>query len=101
MKRTLLTIAGTLVISSVMVAAGAYAFVNSGIYDVSATTPHSRMMYWATHQTMEHSVGRRMKANVVPAGLDVPAEISVGAALYVENCVTCHGSPDRKRSAIY
>ncbi|MCZ4354597.1 cytochrome c [Roseovarius aestuarii] len=100
MKRTLLTIAGTLVITSVVVAAGAYAFVNSGIYDVSATTPHSRMMYWATHQTMEHSVGRRMDANVVPAGLDLPTEISAGAALYVENCVTCHGSPDRERSAI-
>jgi len=100
MKRTLLTIAGTLVVSFFVVAAGAYAFVTSGIYDVSATTPHSRMMYWATHQTMEHSVGRRMNVNVVPAGLDLPAEIYDGGALYVENCMTCHGSPDQERSAI-
>ncbi len=57
------------------------------------------MMYWAIHQAMEHSVGHRMNANDVPAGLDLPAEISVGAALYVDNCVTCHGSRGRAQSA--
>lgn len=100
MKRTLLTIAATLTFGAVAVAISGYAFVNSGIYDVSATKPHSRLMYWATHQTMEHSVGARMDDNVPPAGLNTPGEIGMGGVLYAQNCITCHGAPDRERTAI-
>ena len=88
MKRTLLTIATTLAVSAVAVAICGYAFVNSGIYDVSATKPHSRLMYWATHQTMEHSVSARMSDNVLPDGLDKTGTIGAGGVLYAQNCVT-------------
>ena len=100
MKRTLLTIAATLAVSAVAVAIGGYIFVNSGIYDVSATKPHSRLMYWATHQTMEHSVGARMADNVPPSDLNAPGEIAAGGMLFAQNCITCHGAPDRERTAI-
>lgn len=81
MKRTRLTIAATLVVSAVAVVIGGYVFVNSGIYDVSATKPHSRLMYWATHPTMEHSVGARMADNVPPCDLHTPCEIGAGGVL--------------------
>lgn len=100
MKRTLLTIAGTLAVSAAAFAIGGYFFVNSGIYDVSAIKPHSRLMYWATHQTMEHSVSARMDDNVPPADLDNPGEIGASGVLFAQNCVTCHGAPERERTAI-
>lgn len=95
-----LTILGTLAATAVAGVIGVYAFVNSGIYDVSATTPDSRLVYWATHQTMEHSIARRLKTNVVPAGLDAAQKIAEGGALYLENCAVCHGAPGLKATAI-
>ena len=100
MKRTLITIFGTLAAAAVIAIGGAYAFILSGIYDVSATKPDSRLFYWVTHQTMEHSVARRLAANMVPAGLDAPAQIAAGGALYVANCAVCHGGPGLAPTAI-
>ena len=91
--KTPMIVLSTLAVTAVVGVAGAYAFVNSGLYDVSATTPDSRLVYWATHQTMEHSVARRMGANIPPAGLDAPQKIAEGGRLFVENCVVCHGRP--------
>jgi mono/diheme cytochrome c family protein len=100
MKRTVLTIAGTLCASAIILTLGGVGFVYSGVYDVSATAPDSGLMYWTAHQTMEHSVKRRMGANIAPANLHMTATIAAGGALYADNCVICHGAPDRERSDI-
>ncbi len=100
MTRTLTIILGTLAASAVVAMGAAYAFVNSGIYDVSATTPDSGLVYWATHQTMEHSVARRLGANIVPADLDTPANGAAGGAIYLANCAVCHGGPGLAPTAI-
>ena len=93
-------VAATLAAVAVIGAFGTYAFVNSGIYDVSATTPDSALVYWATHQTMEHAVAARLSDNVVPVGLDLPATIAQGDALFAANCAVCHGRPGADPSAI-
>ena len=98
--KTSLTVLATLAATAVVGAAGVYAFVNSGIYDVSATTPDSSLVYWATHQTMEHSVARRLVANIVPEGLDAPQKIAEGGLIFVENCVVCHGRPGAEPTSI-
>jgi mono/diheme cytochrome c family protein len=98
--KTYAIVLSTLAASVVVGVAGAYAFVLSGIFDVSATTPDSPLVYWATHQTMEHSIARRLGANTVPAGLDAAHMIAEGGQLYVENCVVCHGRPDLATTAI-
>lgn len=100
MNRIVLTIMSTLAASAAIVVAGAYAFVNSGLYDVSATTPDSQLVYWVAHQTMEHSIARRLGQNIVPARLDAPVTIAAGGALYVKNCMVCHGAPQVDRTAI-
>ena len=100
MTRTLITIFGTLAVAAVIAIGGAYAFMISGIYDVSATTPDSGLVYWVTHQTSDHSVARRLVANVVPSGLDAPAQIAMGGATYLENCAVCHGGPGLEPTAI-
>ena len=92
-----------LVVLSTLAAAaavGAYTFVNSGLYDVSATTPDSGLVYWATHQTMEHSVARRMGANIVPAGLDAQQKIAEGGQIYVDSSAVCHGRPGAEPTSI-
>lgn len=83
----------TLVVAGVVGIGGTYAFVNSGLYDVSATTPDSSFVYWATHQTMEHSVANRLGANVIPDGLDAPQKIAAGGQIFIGNCAVCHGRP--------
>jgi hypothetical protein len=49
--KTPIIVLSTLAVTAVVGAVGTYAFVNSGLYDVSATTPDSRLVYWATHHT--------------------------------------------------
>ncbi len=90
----------TLAVTAVAGAVATYAFVNSGVYDISATTPDSSLVYWATHQTMEHSVARRLGANVVPEGLDAPQKIAEGGQIFVENCAVCHGRPGMEPTSI-
>ncbi|MEO8244574.1 MAG: cytochrome c [bacterium] len=91
----------TLAVAAIVGAVGTYAFVNSGLYDVSATTPDSSLVYWATHQTMEHSIARRLGANVVPDGLDAPVKIAEGGQIFIDNCAVCHGRPDMAPTAIF
>jgi mono/diheme cytochrome c family protein len=91
--KTPLIVLSTLSAAAALAAVGTYAFVNSGLYDVSATTPDSGLVYWATHQTMEHSVARRFGANIVPAGLDAQQKIAQGGQIYVVSCAVCHGRP--------
>ena len=70
---------------------GAFAFIKSGIYDVGASRPHTRLTEWITHETMTHSVKRRA------TGLTAPREISgrqvlAGFCTYETHCVACHGA---------
>ncbi len=94
--KILLTILGCIVV----VAAGGLAFIYSGLYDVSATTPDSALVTWAVHKTSNTSVHARMGANVPSAGFDKPALIQVGGRLYAENCAVCHGAPGLTPTAI-
>ena len=100
MPRTLTIILGTLVVAALIAIGGAYAFIVSGIYDVSATTADSSLVHWVTHQTSDHSVARRLDANVVPPGLDAPEKIAAGGALYLADCAVCHGGPGLAPTAI-
>jgi mono/diheme cytochrome c family protein len=63
-----------------------------GLYDVSASEPHTQPVYSLLEATMRRSVQRRAGAVAVPA-LDSPALLGHGAACYREHCVQCHGGP--------
>jgi mono/diheme cytochrome c family protein len=80
--------------------AGTYAFVTSGLYDISATIPDSNLVYWATHQMMEHSVARRLGTNVLPGGREAPQRIAAGGQIFVANCAVCRGRPGIAPNAI-
>lgn len=90
---TLSTVLKTVLILVVLGVAGGAAFIYSGIYDVSASTPDNPYVAWVIHTTSDASVGARLGASKVPPGLDKPETIAAGGKLFVQNCTVCHGAP--------
>ncbi|WP_042445592.1 c-type cytochrome [Azospirillum sp. B510] len=77
----------------VMGCGGALAFIYSGIYDVTATTPHDPLVGWAMHETYERSTDRAVAGLQAPENLETPEAVQAGARFYKDNCVVCHGAP--------
>lgn len=71
---------------------GVYAFVNSGLFNVAASHPHTKFTDWITHATMIHSVRRHSSHIEVPKSLSA-GEVKAGFCLYETHCVACHGAP--------
>jgi mono/diheme cytochrome c family protein len=67
----------------------------SGIYDTSAKAQHSKLVAWAIHKTMIHSVQRR--ANAL-APLPQMASFWSGAREYEAHCMECHGGSGMDRA---
>ncbi|MFX8612751.1 hypothetical protein ABTM13_20275, partial [Acinetobacter baumannii] len=76
----------TLLATVVLVLVGGVAFIYSGIYDVSASTPDNAVVAWVVHATSEASVAARLGQNKVPGDLDKPETILAGGKLFVQNC---------------
>ena len=67
-------------------------FVYSGIYNVSASSPHSGLANWLMSTTMHASVERRAKDINVP-NLDDEALQLAGINDFDAMCAACHGAP--------
>lgn len=70
--------------------------VFGGLYDVSAKAQHTKVVAWAVHTTMIHSVKRRAPD---VTGLPKTASFWSGAAEYETHCLSCHGGPGVSRAA--
>ncbi|HEY3295689.1 MAG TPA: cytochrome c [bacterium] len=90
-----------IVVLVVVVAAAAVAFyaLHSGLYDVSALRPHSRMFVRMAHIAADNSVRRQAKQITVPP-LGSTAQLANGFLHFHEMCVVCHGAPGIMRSEI-
>ncbi len=86
----------TFIIVGVIIVVG---FVYSGLYDVSATSPHSKLANWVMSTTMHESVDRRAKDIEVP-DLDDEALQLAGINDFNEMCAACHGAPGREPEAM-
>jgi cytochrome c553 len=75
----------------VVVPLGAYAFVKSGIYNAGASSPHTKLTEWITHDTMIHSVKRQAKG-VTPPVWTSGSQLLAGFCAYETHCVACHGA---------
>ena len=82
---------GAVIAIVVAVPLGVFAFVESGFYNVGASSPHTKFTEWLTHETMIHSVRRRSAAVAATAGFS-PAEVDAGFCAYDVHCVACHGA---------
>ena len=80
-------------------ATGFLAFIYSGIYDISATTPHFGLTHKVLRTVMEQSVKRQARDVQVPE-LDDPEKVHLGFRIFNAMCVTCHGAPGAPASEI-
>src|SRR6266849_9299166 len=84
---------GTLAVTFALVAIAAAAFVFSGVYDVSATTPHWRITSWIMETARVRSIEAHAAGIGVPPGFDDPAKILLGTEHFADHCAICHGAP--------
>jgi mono/diheme cytochrome c family protein len=82
---------GAAIALAVLVPAGVYAFVKSGVYDVAASRRHTKFTEWITHDTMIHSV-RRHAAGISPPPSTITRQLVAGYCAYETHCVACHGA---------
>ena len=78
--------------AAVAAAAGAAAFVWSGVYDISATAQHAQPTFELLELAGRRSI-RRHAAGIAAPRLDEPGRIARGALCYRDKCLVCHGGP--------
>ena len=75
----------------VIVPLGVFGFVKSGIYNVAASHPHTKLTEWITHETMIHSA-RRHAASIEAPRAFTAGQVVAGFCTYETHCVACHGA---------
>lgn len=87
--RTLGLVALLVLVLATAIAALALYF---GVYNIAATTQHTRPVYWLMDYAMQRSIRVRTDPAAVP-DLAEPARVRSGASLYGAHCLQCHGAP--------
>lgn len=93
------TILVTLGVAALAASVAVLLFVYSGIYDVSASSPHGSVSRWLLETTTHVSVERRADQVEVPA-LDDRSMVLAGVNDFEQMCVQCHGSPGKVPGAV-
>lgn len=83
----------SLCVLGVVLALSGFAFIHSGIYNVTAMEEHGSWGKWALHTTMKNSVEARGSEVNVPSNLASEEMIRQGARGYDQLCVACHLKP--------
>lgn len=92
MKRWKRTAALTLVVTAAAAGAVGGALVYFGMYDVTATSPHTTPVHHLLDVALTRAVKLR-SADIVPPELDAAERIQNGSRLYRAHCAQCHGGP--------
>lgn len=82
-----------------LVAAGAGAFIWSGVYNIAADDPHWPVTERVLEMARERSIEARVSASAVP-DLDDASLIRAGAGNYDAMCVDCHLQPGEDRTEL-
>lgn len=91
----------TFVFAILLVIAGfAGAFIFTGVYNIGADAPHSKMVTMALNQLRERAIAHHSRNIVPPADLGSAKRIAMGAGLYGEMCSGCHLGPGVEKSEI-
>ncbi len=95
MKKITVTIIAVLMI----LGAGAFIFMYSGIYDISMLNHDNGVINWALDNGMTRSVQYHAKGIEVP-DLSDAVKVREGFQVYKMRCVSCHGAPGVKSGQI-
>ena len=79
---------------------GGTAFLYFGLFDVSATDPHSAPIHWIMEQARIRSIRVRAANIQVPDGLDDPQKVLAGVDHFSAHCAVCHGAPGVAKEAL-
>jgi len=74
---------------------GSMVVMQSGLFDIRASTPHLFVVGWLTHHTMIRSV--QVRAASDSGRRFMPEQIARGFRLYDSHCFACHGGPGLSR----
>lgn len=96
MKRFLMGVLTTLVMGVAVGGAAVY----SGMFNVSADTPHSQLVHRVIVTAREQSIDRHARDLTVPANLSDAERVRRGAGNYAAMCVECHLAPGKTDSEI-
>jgi len=83
-----------------LVAVAGVGFVYSGVYNVGADVPHTKLVYMLANAARERSVAAHAKGISLPADLGDTKRITAGAGLYNEMCSGCHLAPGMEKTEI-
>jgi mono/diheme cytochrome c family protein len=104
MKR-LNTVVATLVAVILLSAAGLGVYAWSGAYAIGADVPHWPITYDVLAYFRDRAIARHDASVEVPADLESPARLQLGAEHYAEMCTGCHLEPgesgDEIREGLY
>lgn len=89
-----------LLVLAIVFAGGVTLFVQSGVYDVAADTPHLGPVARLIDAVRMRSVEVRAEDVVRPADFNDPKRVAAGASLYNEMCSGCHLAPGMEPSEI-
>lgn len=78
---------------------GAILFVYSGVYDIGADAPHTKVVLTALQMLRTRSIARRARDLSMP-NLHDPDRILKGAGQYAAMCTGCHLAPGVKDSEL-
>jgi mono/diheme cytochrome c family protein len=75
-------------------------FIYTGIYNVGADAPHSKLVYGTLDAFRERAIANHSRNITPPKDLNDPKRIAAGAGLYNEMCTGCHLGPGLERSEL-
>lgn len=76
-----------------------FIFLYSGIYNISAMSPHNGFTLWMINTLKDNSIEHQAKEIKAP-GLSDSNLVKLGFSHYREMCVGCHGGPGQSRDEI-
>ncbi len=82
----------TILITILVLIAGAVAFVLSGTYNIAATDHHWEITEWLVEKTKDRSIEEQSKHVSAPPA-DMSGLMEKGAPHFHEMCRRCHGAP--------
>ncbi len=97
--KTVKTVIWTLIVLVVLGALGGFFFIESGVYDVAATSPPSGVERFLAGAVRHRSISVR-EGGVTAPNLDDPALVRLGYTHYDDMCVVCHSAPGLKETPV-
>lgn len=87
-------------VAAVVVTAFAAVLIYTGVYNIGADAPHTRVVYNLLDSIRDRSIAVHARGIKPPADLGSPQRILAGAGLYSGMCTACHLAPGMAKTEL-